>query len=237
MSGITPLSDADELLAAELALGLIDGDERHSAMRRLGEDPDFAAAYDRWTLHRLANAPHGQVPQPSVWSTIERKLPANDCAATTRPRQVSRWWQATAIAATTATAVLALALVRDRPVPAKPVVAQIAQRDLVAVLTAADSSAVVIVSFDAATGRLMWAPARLKVGDKVPELWVIPADKRPRSLGVIGVNGPGASRRPSSAVTALAADATAAISLEPVGGSPTGAPTGPVIVSGKFSLI
>ena len=33
----------------------------------------------------------------------------------------------------------------------------------------------------------------------------------------------------------IAADATLAVSLEPPGGSPTGAPTGPVIANGKLT--
>ncbi len=237
MTGGGPLPDADELLAAELALGLIDGEERRAALWRLASDPDFAAAYDQWALLALAGAPRIEALRPSLWLAIEQKLPANDRGSLVRSRQVPWWWQAAAIAATAVAAVLTVAQVREKPVPAKPAFAQNAGHELVAVLSTTEGSAVVTVSFDVSTGQLMWAPARLEVGDKVAELWVIPADKRPRSLGLINAKGPGSKHAPSSAAGALATDATVAVSLEPIGGSPTGAPTGPVIVSGKFSLI
>jgi anti-sigma-K factor RskA len=71
----------------------------------------------------------------------------------------------------------------------------------------------------------------------VPELWLIPADGVPRSLGVIGLGG---TQRVTLAPTLLelvADGAVLAVSLEPVGGSPTGAPTGPVIATGRLTAI
>lgn len=67
------------------------------------------------------------------------------------------------------------------------------------------------------------------------ELWIV-SDKlqRPRSLGVIGGND-------FTTRTALAAydpdtvnQATYAVTVEPEGGSPTGAPTGPIVFTGKL---
>ena len=71
--------------------------------------------------------------------------------------------------------------------------------------------------------------------DKSYELWLV-SDRfpAPRSLGLIGDN-------PFTARSVLAPfdrdtinNATFAVSLEPTGGSPTGAPTGPVVFSGKL---
>ena len=67
------------------------------------------------------------------------------------------------------------------------------------------------------------------------ELWIV-SDRlqRPRSLGVIGGND--FTARP--ALAAYESDtvnrATYAVSVEPEGGSPTGAPTGPVVFTGKL---
>ncbi len=66
---------------------------------------------------------------------------------------------------------------------------------------------------------------------------MIPAGQSPRSLGVIAAGTPGWTRAPTKAAPALAAGATLAISVEPIGGSPTGAPTGPVILTGKISTV
>jgi anti-sigma-K factor RskA len=67
------------------------------------------------------------------------------------------------------------------------------------------------------------------------ELWIV-SDKlqRPRSLGLIGRND--FTTRPVLAGydTDLVNQATYAVSIEPEGGSTTGAPTGPVVFSGKL---
>jgi anti-sigma-K factor RskA len=67
------------------------------------------------------------------------------------------------------------------------------------------------------------------------ELWVV-SDKlqRPRSLGVIGSSD--FTTRPvlSGYDSDLVNKATYAVSLEPEGGSPTGAPTGPIVYTGKL---
>ena len=67
------------------------------------------------------------------------------------------------------------------------------------------------------------------------ELWLIPAGGAvPRSLGLLEPDAVGRLTL-GDEITAAAADATAlAISLEPAGGSPTGAPTGPVLYQGPL---
>lgn len=67
------------------------------------------------------------------------------------------------------------------------------------------------------------------------ELWLV-SDRftSPRSLGVIGMEE-FTSRPQLAAYDAVTINAaTYAVSLEPEGGSPTGAPTGPVVFSGKL---
>jgi anti-sigma-K factor RskA len=67
------------------------------------------------------------------------------------------------------------------------------------------------------------------------ELWVV-SDKlqQPRSLGVIGSNDFTARPVLSGYDSDLVNRATYAVSLEPEGGSPTGAPTGPIVYTGKL---
>ena len=68
------------------------------------------------------------------------------------------------------------------------------------------------------------------------ELWVIAGDGVPHSLGLLPASGGsmpvGAANRPR-----LAAGVTLAVSLEPIGGSPTGLPTGPVVAKGTLSRV
>jgi len=236
MSADNPLRDEDELLAAELAFGLLDTGERHAAESRLADDAAFAAAHRRWESHAAAMATGcDEAPRPSIWSGIEARLPANDAAPAAR--SPVRWWQASTFAAVAAAVVLAVIGMQRGPLPAPaPVVAQAQPvAPLVAVLTGAPDKGVMTVSYDPASGRLTAASTGVDVSGHSAELWVIPAGQSPRSLGVVAADAPGWTRAPDKAATALAPGATLAISVEPIGGSPTGAPTGPVILTGKIA--
>jgi anti-sigma-K factor RskA len=62
------------------------------------------------------------------------------------------------------------------------------------------------------------------------EVWAIfPNVPRPQALGVMPANG---VLRLSTLPTVAYVGATLAVSVEPMGGSPTGQPTGPVVFSG-----
>jgi anti-sigma-K factor RskA len=63
------------------------------------------------------------------------------------------------------------------------------------------------------------------------ELWVIEGTAAPVSLGVF--DGADVTRP----LATLSSGAVLAVSLEPTGGSTTGAPTGPVLVTGVFTLL
>ncbi|MDS9466157.1 hypothetical protein RGQ15_01005 [Paracoccus sp. MBLB3053] len=58
--GLSP-EELDELLAAELALGLLDGDEAQLLMARLAGDEDFARRVQEWQ-GRFAGIADGLVP-------------------------------------------------------------------------------------------------------------------------------------------------------------------------------
>jgi anti-sigma-K factor RskA len=65
------------------------------------------------------------------------------------------------------------------------------------------------------------------------ELWMLPDGAAPKSLGLIADSGVGQVVLPALPDVALANVSALAVSLEPAGGSKTGAPTGPVLYSGK----
>jgi anti-sigma-K factor RskA len=69
--------------------------------------------------------------------------------------------------------------------------------------------------------------------DRSLELWMLPQGAAPRSLGVVPSTGVGRVTLPALPDVALANVPALAVSLEQRGGSPTGAPQGPVLYTGK----
>jgi anti-sigma-K factor RskA len=61
------------------------------------------------------------------------------------------------------------------------------------------------------------------------ELWIVPDNGQPLSLGVIPAGSVYQVTLTDKTRQALSQSRTLAISLEPAGGSPTGAPTGPIL--------
>ncbi len=218
----------DDLLAAELAFDLLDGADRVAASRRETEDGAFATLVDRWRA-RATGLLAGEDVTPPVWlwRSIAASLPANDTG------EVRRWRVATGVAAAAA---LVLGVVALRPAAPPRVVATpraAPVTPLVAMLAGPKSRAMVSVVVDRATKRLLVAAHGLRIPGRSAELWVI-ADGTPRALGLLD---PAEQRRlslPPGVAATLTPGATLAVSVEPVGGSPTDKPTGPVILTGQI---
>ena len=81
-------------------------------------------------------------------------------------------------------------------------------------------------------GQTLLHKGSIVVPEKSLELWALPPGQAPRSLGLVATQDKHSVRLKSSADSALGDAALLAISLEPPGGSPTGAPTGPVLYTG-----
>ena len=223
------MNDDDDLIAAELALGLNGGLSDNAATSR-SSDPAFA---DRvaWWEQRFAGltTPLGAEPSPELWARISARLPQNDNSIEPSSNGVLRWKLISgALAAVSA---LALFMLAQRPQIELPPPAGAPQ---VASLAGEKGSALA-VSYDSTARRLTIAPVQLDPGKGDAELWVIPVGAtEPISLGVIDPHKPSSHQLDPVKARLVAAGATLAISLEPTGGSPTGHATGPIVASGKL---
>jgi anti-sigma-K factor RskA len=222
----TPPEGDPDILAGEFALGLLEGEDRAAALRLMLSDPGFSRLVDAWRerLGPLSDAIAEFAPPPGIWHRIDRRLGG------TIPKTIARWQGATAAATALAAVLLAVIILRapaPLPAPAPP--------QLVAQLGAPAATALLAV-YEDQKGNLIVRPAVVEANDRDAELWVIPKGGKPVSLGVIARDRPtrvalGARRG------LLAHDAILAVSLEPIGGSPTGQPTGPVVAQGAISTI
>lgn len=240
-----------DMAAAELALGLIEGDERAQALRRVLADPGFAQAVEAWRtrLAQLFDLWPEMIPSGGVFARIERSIDSPAAPAVQPARRTGLLWPGiAAVASLIAASLLLVVLLRPSPVseprPAPPaIVAALPAKMLVAAI-APDTAAVpdapstpVTAIYDPATGGLRLTEAALADANRSAELWIIGADATPRSLGLLRGKG-GTTLTVGTAHRALlAAGATLAVSLEAVGGSPTGLPQGPVVAKGTLSQV
>ncbi len=107
---------------------------------------------------------------------------------------------------------------------------------LVTTLAQEDGTAAWLASVDPAHGTVLIVPIPHAADPqgRVPELWLIPPGKAPRSLGLVSIEKSHTVKVPQDIVTALGTGSVLAISLEPPGGAPAGAPTGPIIAKGAI---
>lgn len=219
--------DLADRLAAEYVAGTLRGPARRRFESLLPAHPALRAAVAAWQgrLLPLAASVAPVEPPAAVWRRIEARLdgPAE--------RARSRWWQRPApwraIAGVATLAAVALALVLTQPPPAQP--------PIVVVLSATSAQAPGgFVAGVSADGRALVTRPIVPVAvaaDRALELWAVPGTGAPTSLGLI-------SDKQASVVQRgrlPAGTAALAVSLEPPGGSPTGAPTGPVLYVGKLA--
>jgi anti-sigma-K factor RskA len=237
-----------EHLAAEYALGTLRGRARRRFERLMANDRALRDLVAEWEtrLNPLAAAAAPVAPPPALWHRIEAQLgaPADQRAAPRRPwlerlfgppavpiptaATAGLWycvgfWRAAAIAMAAAAVALAIH-VATLPPAAAP--------SHIAVLAGEDAKPVLLARLDAASGRLELTPIGLPAPapDASLELWLLPPQGAPRSLGLVGRAG--LIRELSAADADSLAHGALAISLEPAGGSPTGQPTGPVLYQG-----
>ena len=83
---------------------------------------------------------------------------------------------------------------------------------------------------------MILTPGRLRPRQqRATELWVIPAGQAPVSLGLVRTDGVERKVIPAELASRLVSGATIAVSDEPLGGAPTGQPTGDVLAAGALT--
>lgn len=225
-----------DFLAAELALGLLDGADLLAARGQVASDPAFAAAVADWEgkLTPLFDEISPAKPDPALWARIASALDAApDGGEVLELRRTVRRWQWTA--ALSAAAALVIAVLAGPVLLTSPPAAVPGPAPMVASMELPDTQLRLGLTWMPDRGELMVNAAGMaRDGVHDHELWVVPANGKPLSLGVV-IPGE-ACRVPLSPALAaqLGAGATVALSVEALGGSVSGAP-GAVVASAELS--
>lgn len=209
-----PLDQDDDFLAAEYVLGGVDLQTRSTLEARLKTDVVFAALVQDWE-NRLSglNEEFADAPAPDVMPKIEARL-------FPRPERVKRnWFTALIGLGLSSAAILALAAF---------VFFSQAKPEYLASLSAENSPLLYEAVISGHELTLTRSAGDGSDTEHSHELWLIIGDAAPVSLGLI--SGARGTFTLPDAQTGL----VLAVSLEPKGGSPTGAPTGPVIAAGSI---
>lgn len=232
MSDLIP-SDLD-MLAAELALDMLDDEDRAHANRLYLSDRAFAAEVATWRkrFEPLHDA-FEESPATDLWPAIQRRLALVDYS--TLRRTLNRWRTGAIASGAVAASLAAFVILRPPPLPVQIVRAP--EQAAVAQLGNEGGAALLAANYDPAGGMLRIRALRMPASALAPELWVIPDDGVPRSLGLVAAGGV-SKLAVAPATRALLQDgATLAITLEPRDGAPHHAPSSAPIAAGKILTI
>jgi len=226
-----------DLTAAEYVSGLLTPAEAREVELRAIEDPVLARNILAWQrrLSGMTRWVRPVAPPASVWQRLEAEIMVQPAPQTEPSRNAKRrgrqgwlaqaweslaFWRGAAVASFLAGAMLVGAIVGPKLWTSQPAVAALIPLDspmpAFLVMVTKDGYATVIAN-----------AAEVQPGNSL-ELWVCPPGAvAPVSLGVIPVTGQ--IRMPVT----MSAGTLLLVSSEPMGGSPTGSPTGPVVYRGR----
>jgi anti-sigma-K factor RskA len=229
---------SDDVLAGEFVLGVLEPPEREQVQRRQESDATFAQRVADWE-RRLSPLALGiepvDVPE-YVWSRIRARLGWSEAQPRAyRPgfwQSLWLWRSATALAAAIAIAALLIGRPSVTPPSRAPTPAP------VTTLARDDGTPGWLASVDTSRGTVLLVPvpSAPDAGGRVPELWLIPSGQSPRALGLLSTERSYELTVPTELRAALTSGSVLAVSLEPPGGAPNGAPTGPIVAKGAIRL-
>lgn len=224
--------DLRQRLAAEYVVGTLKGHARRRFEGWMHNDAALRRTVAEWEekLMPMAEFAPGQAPPARVWRAIERRLNLHKRGVGAWTGDADGFWRWLGLGSSAVAALLAVFLITGRP--------DGAGIDYVAALTDDKAQTALLLTADGNRGRL---EVRLVAAAPVPtdrqlQLWAVPKQGAPRSLGLL----PGQAQAGFALPAAALGDDVAllAVSLEPRGGSPDPrGPTGPILYKGNWVRI
>ena len=236
----------DQTLAAEYALGLLEGEELLAARARVASDALFAAEVDQWhdRLAPLADHIPPRLPRAEVWERIEAELSRDTGSAevVSLRRSLRRWQWAGGLSAATAVVLAFLALPQlTGPGDTLPDVAQgpaTAGPPLAANMPIAGTPLRLGFTYLPAEDSLLVGAIGLTAdGVHDHEIWFVPPEGELVSLGIVTPGKVVAHDVPDAVAQALHDGSQLVLTREPLGGKPADAGVGPVVAEARFTAI
>lgn len=228
---MTVMTEEDFAQAAEYVLGLLDAGQEAMVIARISTDAVFAAEVEAWRIRLNPLLGPAQAAPAYLWSKIEQSLP-EPTLQDVGTGKLTLWKSLTAISMTAA--VFMGVLLLQKPVAAPPTVTP---APMIAALGSENGKAAITARYDSAHGTMLITPVALDTGALYPELWVVPADGKARSLGMIKGDKPVEMTVSPDMRQFLNEGALLAITPETAQGAPGGIATGPILASGKITLL
>lgn len=216
-------------LAAEHVLGTLRGSARRRFERLCETNARVLGAVQRWEddFGALTKSVAPVQPSPRVWQGITARLFAGSAPAVERVRR-RRGWEFAVAAGLVAVGLLVSVFVRQ-PTEALQTLAVLGADTAHPVWRIERGKQVSALTIDV-VGAVERQPG------KSYELWALPRGGSPVSLGLLPRDGTLRRTLNEQQRAALLAADKVAVSIEPERGSPTGSPTGPVILVASVSL-
>lgn len=229
-------SDGPRALVAEHVLGLLSPAEHERVGRLIESDQGLRAERDFWVSRFAAlNTEYEETPVPAhIFAAIE----ARAFGDVVRAGPVSRFWDSLALwrgiaAGALAVAVAAIGFNLMQPAPDVSTLTT----QLVAALEEEGSDVKFVALYDGSGNVRLTALSGAAVPDRDYELWAIQGGNAPISMGVIPVSQGIAVDIAPEVMAGWGEGSVLAITLEEAGGSPDGAPHGPVVAKGAVTRI
>lgn len=242
-----------ERLAAEYVLGTLHGGARRRFVVWLAADAALRRTVTEWEvrLNPMASAVPEATPPKRLWDKVAAAI------GWYKPMPQSRtsvweslaFWRGFSLTASGLAAALAVFVAMRPPeiVERVQIVERVVEKPMrvsdganpwqpsyVATLKDRDGKTMMMLYVGRNSDEL-WVKYE---GDSMPtdaslELWGVDAGGQPKSLGLIKNSGSNTLKLPAMAEKSVNAFKMLAVSMEPAGGSKTGAPTGPVMYQGE----
>lgn len=226
--------DLRERLAAEYVLGTLKGQARRRFEGLMHDDAALRRSVAQWRgrIGAMAEFVPAVAPRVQVWHAIETRLGLRARAPAWQlwRRDALGFWRTLGVASSMVAALLLVTVMQERR--EAPLVTDIA--------TLSDDKAQTALVVTADRGRKLLRVrlvATQPIGaQQALQLWAVPRQGNPRSLGVLGNQGNAQQLALPLTREAIGADvALLAVSLEPKGGSPDpNGPTGPILYKGGW---